>query len=688
MLNLRGIRERRGLYEKTTTTTPKAIKVGRKPGPHRRATRYTLQTILSESMMITKASKQEIAAWQRKYITHPSIPHPLAVVLEVAGEHKKLGEYEYKVICPCHTDTKPSLCLKYDVKTKNVFANCFVCKGTGMSQIDLWSGCLKAWGLTLDDLIEVSPRHEVAAYPYFDKDGNLLYHKVRYEPKDFRYRLPNGHLGLNGQTKTLYALPGLLTDPLTTAYIVEGEKDVDTLTARGRVATTAGGLNDWRSEFNQYFTNRDVVIIADNHPDGRACADNTAAELWPVAASVKVVTLLDKDKGDTTDFFDQGGTEEQFDRITAESPTLTEAPKVVKVKPSKNKQVILERISDMEHKEIHWLWPNRIPSGTYSLLVGNQDVGKSVLSLSMAAVVSTGGSWPDAPDEVVERGSVIIMSTEDDVARTIKPRLLAAGADCSKVVYISSFTEQVKGETETRNLFNLTTDLDVLVDAIDQLGDVRLVIIDPVTAFAGGKKENSNAEVRAYLNPLIALAEEKNLTIVGLNHLNKDETKGATHRTLGSVAWTSAARAVWLVGFDPQNKDDDERRLFLPIKNNLSKVRTGLAFTLVNTQVLINGNQHGHPACKFESGAVEMSADDALDTEGRKRSAKKVDEAVEWLEEFLENGPQMSVDIFEAGKQNSLSKYAITRAKIKLSIKPIQFRELGKIIGWQWALSA
>lgn len=253
---------------------------------------------------------------------------PMAVILKVAKEHIKCeGTHVYRVTCPIHengNESRPSLDAKYDSKTKNVLLHCKVC-----DEKESYPDFLKAWKLRPADLKPAVQRHEVAAYPYHDENRKLLYEKVRYEPKDFRYRRPNGALGIKGIPKTLYRLPGLLADLSDTVYIVEGEKDVDTLTDRGRTATTAGGLNDWRSEFNQYFIERDVVIIADNHPKGVACANRIAAELLPTAASVKVIDKLPvKAKGDITDFFDQNGTIEDFDRIVFKATVLTEAPVV------------------------------------------------------------------------------------------------------------------------------------------------------------------------------------------------------------------------------------------------------------------------------------------------------------------------------------------------------------------------
>ena len=631
--------------------------------------------------MTGNLSTQEVQDMQKRYahvLNGTGVPYPLQRVLDAAEDVVKISELQYKALCPCHDDGSPSLNIKYDDKTKKVLLKCFVC-GKEKGYTDF----LTAWGIDPLELIMPQQRHISSTYDYTDESGNLLYQNVRYVPKDFRPRRPDGEGGwiwnLKNTRRVLYNLPNLIgVRPGKPIFFTEGEKDADTLLKYGYLATTSGSATSWCPEFAEYLTGREVVILPHNDSPGSTYANIVAHDLFKIVKSIKIVNLPVKHGEDVTDYFEQGGTVEQFNELVKETPVLNKTTK------QKRKHAIYEGINNMEAKETHWLWENRIPLGMLSLLIGNQDVGKSVLSLFMAGIVSTGDSWPDVPNRKVPVGSVIILSSEDDKHRTIKPRLEATGVDGNKVFFLASLTEQLTdGQTKTRGLSNLTTDLDVLDDAICRIGDVRLVIIDPITAFAGGKKENSNAGVREFLDPLIELAASRNVAIVGLSHLNKDAQKEAAHRTLGSVAWTAAARAVWLVAFDPKI---DGRRLFVPVKCNLAQSRTGLAFTLVNTDTVVAGKSCGFPVCKFEAGVVEMTPDDALDSESRKKAVKKVDLCVEWLEEFLMGGPRMTKDILDAGRQNSMSESTINRAKAKLSIKATQLRDGDKILGWEWEL--
>ncbi|MCK5611376.1 AAA family ATPase, partial [Candidatus Pacearchaeota archaeon] len=235
-----------------------------------------------------------------------------------------------------------------------------------------------------------------------------------------------------------------------------------------------------------------------------------------------------------------------------------------------------------------------------------------------------------------------------------------------------------------RWLENLTTDSGVLLDAILKVGNVRLVIIDPIVDFAGGKKENSNSEVREYLTGLKKIAECNHLAIIGLSHLNKDSQKIAAHRTLGSVAWTAYPRTAWVVERDPE---DEERRCLLKIKCNGARTPLNAAFRFRNVPVLIDGKPEGYPVCDFEAQPISMTADDILNVDLRRKKQTKIDEAKEWLELFLSKGPKLSIDILSAALKKGITQATLYRAKDKLQIKIHDNRVEGKIVDSQWSLS-
>lgn len=169
-------------------------------------------------------------------------------------------------------------------------------------------------------------RRIVAVYPYHDEDGSLLYEVVRFEPKGFAQRRPDGNggrvWGLDGQRRVPYGLPELLSasaDALL--FVVEGEKDVNTLSTFGLVATcNPGGAGKWQQDFNKHFTGRDVVVLADNDGPGLAHADHVARSLHQVAHRVRLVWLPGPEKSDVSDWLDAGHSVEELIETVSQTP--------------------------------------------------------------------------------------------------------------------------------------------------------------------------------------------------------------------------------------------------------------------------------------------------------------------------------------------------------------------------------
>jgi hypothetical protein len=231
---------------------------------------------------------------------------------------------------------------------------------------------------------------------------------------------------------------------------------------------------------------------------------------------------------------------------------------------------VLIRIADVAPESVRWLWQNRIAFGKLNLIAGDPGIGKSFITLDLAARASTGRAFPDnAPG--CEPCSVVLLSAEDGVADTIRPRLEAAGANLG---LISILLAKKIGEKESP-ISSLSADLKVLESAVDQTG-ARLVIVDPISAYMGDADSHKNADVRAVLAPLAALAEQKSAALVGVTHLGKGENS-ALYRVLGSIAFTAAARVLHGAA---ELQDGSGRRVFGPLKSNLSVLPKALAFQL------------------------------------------------------------------------------------------------------------
>jgi hypothetical protein len=237
--------------------------------------------------------------------------------------------------------------------------------------------------------------------------------------------------------------------------------------------------------------------------------------------------------------------------------------------------------ADVEPKPVAWLWPRRIAKGKPSLLAGEPGASKSQLAIAVGAVVSTGGDWP-CREGKAPLGTVVILSAEDSTEDTVVPRLMAAGADLTRVHLI----EAVRTKNGERG-FNLKKDLGALEAKITDLGDVALVIVDPITGYMGDAESNSTTAVRAVLDPLGQMAEHLGVAVLVVHHFRKQSGDGPagkpSHRILGSQAFVAAARVAFLVVEDPETPG---RRLFLNCKPPSTELPPpGLAYALKEKQV-------------------------------------------------------------------------------------------------------
>lgn len=298
-----------------------------------------------------------------------------------------------------------------------------------------------------------------------------------------------------------------------------------------------------------------------------------------------------------------------------------------------------------------------------------------MLTASLAAHVSTGRVWP-AGGGACPIGDTLFVSAEDDPADTIRPRLDAAGADPRRVHIVAGVESiDTRGNPE-RRLLSLKRDLAAIVEAVRSLSSCRLIVIDPVSAYMDGADSHNNAEVRGLLAPLSDLAREIGAAIVAVTHLNKGAGGSALYRATGSLAFVAAARAAFLVTRD---KGDPDRRLFLPLKNNLANDANGMAYAILETK--------GVPFVAWEDAPVSISADDAL---GRPEEADHentlADAAEEWLREVLACGPVKSDDVKQHAKDAGYSWSTIRRAQAAIGIKPKRTGGAGAEGRWTWSL--
>jgi putative DNA primase/helicase len=338
--------------------------------------------------------------------------------------------------------------------------------------------------------------------------------------------------------------------------------------------------------------------------------------------------------------------------------------------------IALRRLSDVQARPVRWLWQGRIARGKVSIIAGHPGLGKSQLSLRLAATVTTGGKWP-VDGSRCELGSVLILSAEDDAEDTIRPRLEAAGADLTRCHILDAVEERAANGSVSRRSFSLERDLGRLSDALTALMDVALVVIDPVTAYLGGADSHKAADVRALLAPLGELAARHGVAVVAVSHLRKGGPGEALMQVSGSHAFVAAARAAYIVAKD---QDDPTRRLMLPAKNNLGSDQAGYAFKVAAVR-LPCGIETSR--IEWEPALVMVTADEALAPPqlGEDRSA--VDEAMEFLSRLLEEGPVSARQVRRDAKDAGHHWATIRRAQKALGIEAAKAGMQG---GWEWRL--
>jgi hypothetical protein len=242
----------------------------------------------------------------------------------------------------------------------------------------------------------------------------------------------------------------------------------------------------------------------------------------------------------------------------------------------------------------------------------------------------------------------VLLSAEDDLADTIRPRLEAHGADCSRIVAIRAI-EGNDADGEYRRTFDLGRDLRHLTNTIERMRDCRLVVIDPISAYLGRAGENFNAEVRALMGPLADLASRYQLAVVAVTHLRKGEG-AAIYRAMGSLAFVAAARSAWMIRKDP---NDPGRRLLLPVKNNLASDASGLAYR-------VEPLDGAAPMIQWSSEQVNELADDFGPTAGRPSTERE--EVAAWLQNHLAAGPQPTTEVHAAAIAAGYSAATLRRA--------------------------
>lgn len=333
--------------------------------------------------------------------------------------------------------------------------------------------------------------------------------------------------------------------------------------------------------------------------------------------------------------------------------------------------LIVHRVSDVKSVPIEWLWKTRIAYGKVVMIAGDPGLGKSQLAAYIIARITTGTPWPNN-DGCPRIANAVMLSCEDDIGDTIRPRLQAAGADLARVQVIQAVQTDKAG---MRGL-SLIMDIKQLESYLDTNPDVRLIIIDPITAYLDKADTHKTADVRSALMPLQVMAATRKVAVVVISHHNKSGGNGkAVNAVTGSGAFVALARASFTV---IKKKDDEDVCLFLETKNNLARAK-GLSYR-VQLKTLPDGIEA--PYIVFEEGTINISADEAIGEGSPQRDHSQFDAARQFLIEELRNGPAPSKLLFERAAEQRISEKTLRRAQKELGVKSKKNAQFQG--GWIW----
>lgn len=309
-------------------------------------------------------------------------------------------------------------------------------------------------------------------------------------------------------------------------------------------------------------------------------------------------------------------------------------------------------MQDIQVEKIEWLLYPFIPYGKVTIIQGDPGEGKTTLILQIIAHLTVGekikvSANSDIEDSNITTINVIYQTAEDGLGDTIKPRLLAAGADCSKVLVIDDKDMPL-------------TMLDIRLEkAICETG-ARLVVLDPIQGFLGADVDMHRAnEISPIMKHIAELAEKYHCAIILIGHMNKCSFGKSAYRGLGSIDFQAAARSVLIVG---RIKDEPEIRVVCQIKSSLAPEAKPIAFRLSDDD-------------GFEwLGEYDVTVDDLLS--GTAKGAKKK-AAIEFLEKTLADGQMAQNTIKRLADEKGISEKTLRNAKDALNVK-------SKKIGSQW----
>lgn len=360
---------------------------------------------------------------------------------------------------------------------------------------------------------------------------------------------------------------------------------------------------------------------------------------------------------------------------------IVEPISIIKPPVSAKWRAELTPASSITPVPIRWLWPGWVARGKLTVLAGAGGSGKTTLAVGLIGTLTSGGRWPDG-ELCNEKGNALIWSSEDDPADTLVPRLMAAGADLSRVHIIQG---RVNAATNEREPFDPATDFDLLKEAVEEIGGASLLLLDPVVNVVKGDMHRAN-DVRRALQAVIDFAEAHWCAVLGITHFSKGSgASSPADRVIGSQAFGALARAVLVAA----KQEDTETRVLARAKSNISDDQGGVGYVVepctvgdgIETTRVLWGE-------RIEGSARDILAD--VESAGDDDQRSELEEACDFLRDTLHSGPVPTKQIKSEAADAGLSWATVRRAQKAIGAEAV--KEGGRLGDgkqqWVWQLSA
>jgi hypothetical protein len=598
--------------------------------------------------------------------------------------------------CPAHDDRHPSLDVDPTITPQGDATVLLLCRSGECSTGDI----LGALGLRPADLYPQrqhtaslnGQRPEKQIHIYRDPDRRERYWKIRIPAQGnkkrllwFEHRNSAGQVvrGIpDGAPRLLYGLPEML-DAIRDGrhiWVVEGESDVDRMASIGEIAVSnrdgAAGKKQhpkWTDEDTAWLKGaKRVTVIADNDESGFAHARHIVKSLTGIVESVRlVVGAVARDKADVSDHLNEGFSLDDLIVLPA-AETNGHRPGPVEVQDHSEddddnddgdsetpaRRLRLIPANEVPMRRTRWLWNNRIPLGGLTLLAGREGLGKSTVAVELTAQVTRGemaGEMYGTPRDVV------YINSEDARDYTIVPRLVAAGADLSRVLFVNALTPD-----DTATSIVLPFDTDLLAAAVIERQAV-MVVLDAATSVIDGKLDgDKDRQMRQALESIATkVGERTGCAVLGIVHFGKRESSDTGKLILGSIAWSQVARSTIAIAMDT----DTGQLVLTGSKSNLAPMDTASLALRIDAATVETPEGPTSVGKVTWLGDTDDDARDLLDGGEGASDRSERNEARDWLRDYLGQGRCKSSEAKRAAIAAGISERTLTRARGSLKVK-------------------